>query len=297
MTSWRAVELQCGDARLRLLPELGGMVDALYLPTPVGVRNVIATAQKQDLPGNPEYRGTVLFPFPNRLRDGRYEFAGQEYRFDINEPATQTALHGLLNTYAADVVEDGQSLVASYQLDGSSKAYPFRVEVSLTYRLEETEGLSVAAKVVNKDANAIPLGIGWHPYFSLGVALEECRLQLPEVSRVEIDERMLPTDEKVADARFMQPATLAAQQLDSCFELTESARNSVNFTSKQAGFGLQVWQEAMPFVQVYTPVDRQSLAIEPVSCNIDALNTGDGLTVLGSGQTFECAYGVRVIEP
>jgi aldose 1-epimerase len=40
--------------------------------------------------------GTPLIPWPNRLRDGRYTFDGVDYQVALTEPATRTAIHGLL---------------------------------------------------------------------------------------------------------------------------------------------------------------------------------------------------------
>src|SRR5918995_4657374 len=41
------------------------------------------------------FAGKPLMPWPNRLRDGRYEFEGREHRVKVTEPETATALHGL----------------------------------------------------------------------------------------------------------------------------------------------------------------------------------------------------------
>src|SRR5580698_2030708 len=41
-------------------------------------------------------RGAVLAPWPNRLADGRYEFAGVEHQLPLSEPSSATAIHGLL---------------------------------------------------------------------------------------------------------------------------------------------------------------------------------------------------------
>ena len=43
-----------------------------------------------------DYRGKVLVPWPNRIRDARYVFRGTEYRTAISEPERGGALHGLV---------------------------------------------------------------------------------------------------------------------------------------------------------------------------------------------------------
>src|SRR6185312_8485410 len=42
------------------------------------------------------FRGKVLAPWTNRLRDGRYAFAGAERRVALSEPERGCALHGLV---------------------------------------------------------------------------------------------------------------------------------------------------------------------------------------------------------
>jgi aldose 1-epimerase len=41
-------------------------------------------------------RGQPLIPWPNRLRDGRYVWDGQEHQVALSEPERSYAIHGLL---------------------------------------------------------------------------------------------------------------------------------------------------------------------------------------------------------
>src|ERR671937_409409 len=41
------------------------------------------------------FAGKPLMPWPNRLRDGRYEFDGGDYRVALTEPEDGNALQGL----------------------------------------------------------------------------------------------------------------------------------------------------------------------------------------------------------
>ena len=40
-------------------------------------------------------RGQLLLPWPNRIEDGQYEFAGRVHQTPLTEPARHNALHGL----------------------------------------------------------------------------------------------------------------------------------------------------------------------------------------------------------
>ncbi len=298
------LELRAGQACLTLEPAFGGMINGLVLPTPVGARDVIAAIARDECSVNPGFRGAVLFPFPNRLRDGRYQCGGRDYQFALNEPALNNALHGFLYRSEAQVevgpqVQGASSVSLVYAFDGSDPGYPFKVRVQLDYVLYPAGELEVCMSVANQDAHAIPVGIGWHPYFSLGVDLDDCRLEFPMARRALVDERMLPTGQSEKDARFIGGAGLAGVELDNCFVFDgQNGRVSARFESEKSGFGLELWQQAgergMNFMQVYTSPDRKSLAVEPMSCGIDAFNTGEGLVNLEPGQTFSGVFGVRV---
>src|SRR5438309_10696060 len=41
-------------------------------------------------------RGQPLLPWPNRIRDGRYSFAGADYQLPINELARDSEIHRLV---------------------------------------------------------------------------------------------------------------------------------------------------------------------------------------------------------
>lgn len=298
-----SLELAAGQASLTLYPQYGGVINALVMPTAQGPKHVMAGVAPEQLPENPGYRGVALFPFPNRLRDGRYEFAGREYRFDINEASTQTALHGFLFQLSAQVndetrTEDSHGVTLVYDCDGRHPGYPFKARVEMTYTLRASGALEVVMAVKNTDTLAIPVGLGWHPYYTLGRSVDECVLQMPPARRVMIDERMLPTGEQVEETRFVTPAALGETAFDDCFEL-DAGRQQAVLWSEQDSFGLSVWQEAgtenMNFMQLYIPPDRQSMAIEPMSCGIDAFNTGAGLVVLQPGQGYRAVFGVQPI--
>ncbi|UTF58718.1 aldose 1-epimerase [Gilvimarinus sp. DA14] len=298
--------LEAGEARLSLEPGYGGMINELIVPTLHGARNVIAGIERSECASNPGYRGAVLFPFPNRLRDGRYHFGGRELMFAVNEADLNNALHGFLHRTPAKVAKqttagDISSATLVYAVDGSEPGYPFKAEVRMVYQLSAEGALRVEMMVENLDSQPIPVGLGWHPYYTLGESIDNCSLQLPEVERVLVDARLLPTGERVVDSRFHAAVNLAGVELDNCFVLgPEATQASAVFASESGGFGLQLWQQTGPrglnFMQVYTSPDRKSLAVEPMSCGIDAFNTGEGLVVIKPGQVYSGVFGVRVYE-
>jgi len=55
---------------------------------------------------SPGGRGQLLMPWPNRLRDGAYRFAGRDLRLPLSEPARHNASHGLVRWAAWSREED-----------------------------------------------------------------------------------------------------------------------------------------------------------------------------------------------
>jgi aldose 1-epimerase len=59
--------------------------------------------------------------------------------------------------------------------------------------------------------------------------------------------------------------------------------------------------EAFPFAMVFTGDTlapdrrRRGLAVEPMTCAADALNSGDGLVVLAPGERFTGRWGITAL--
>jgi aldose 1-epimerase len=54
-------------------------------------------------------RGQLLVPWPNRIRDGRYAWEGEEQRLALTEPAASHAIHGLARWTEWNVEPLGES--------------------------------------------------------------------------------------------------------------------------------------------------------------------------------------------
>src|SRR5262249_30138057 len=87
-------------------------------------------------------RGQVLMPWPNRLRDGQFEWAGQHLQTALTEPEHHNAIHGLVRWTPWTVVEENASTV---RLD--YRLYPqpgwlWILDLSMSYTLSD-RGLEV----------------------------------------------------------------------------------------------------------------------------------------------------------
>ena len=81
-------------------------------------------------------RGQLLVPWPNRLRDGRYNWRGRELQLALSEPERSNAIHGLARWMPWSVV--GRSPVGcTLQLElPPEPGYPFQLLLDVAYRLD-----------------------------------------------------------------------------------------------------------------------------------------------------------------
>ena len=245
------------------------------------------------------FRGKVLLPWPNRIRDARYIFEGAEHRVAISEPERDNALHGLVlwaNWRPLRHSSDDVSL--GYMLH-PQPGYPFTLELEVEYRLTAA-GIEVTLRATNRGATTAPFGAGFHPYVSLaGTRLDDARLELPARTRVPVDERLLPTGAPVAiedteyDFRRLRP--IGALALDTCFGDLERGPDGLARATLVAGAderAVTVWMdEHFRFIHVYT--SRAGVAVEPMTCAPDAFNSGDGLLALVPGASFAGRWGLN----
>ncbi len=279
-----------------IVPQYGACMIGLYFNN----QNVLdAYDTYESLIENKWSKNVLLFPFPNRLKNGKYQWEGIEYLFEKNNVATGNAIHGFGKNVPMRVTEvlmdKSASLTCTYTYDGWHTGYPFPFDFSITYEMDDTNGLQVTMEVVNLHTSAIPWGMGWHPYFKIAAKVDDLILHMPACDLISIDDKMLPTGHKVKYTAFETQQKINDTILDNGFHLNDTnGKAVVNIENK--GVHLRYWQETghqkWNFLQVFTPPHRESIAIEPMTCNIDAFNNQDGLIVLESGDIMAAKFGV-----
>lgn len=253
------------------------------------------------------YGNPILFPFPNRIRNGTWQFEGETYRFD-KPPDSPTTIHGLLLNQPYQVEshitnEDGATLVCSLNsLDfpDVGRQYPFPFRIEITYTLKDTV-LTMGIAIKNTGDRNMPMGFGIHPYFSVDLGTEanaaEAVITVPAAKYWELDDVLVPTgvQHDVADAldlRNGQP--FAKLKLDHVFtdvQLVEGVSRCL-IENKDTGYGMVMESDAQfRELVVYTPPDRDAICFEPYTCPTDAINLetrriSAGVIVLAPDETF-----------
>ena len=237
------------------------------------------------------FKGCKLSPFVCRLADGKYTFASQEYRVEKSLPAKH-ALHGLLYDKAFDVLETHQSQTEAsirmqYAYRGDDPGYPFDYDCVVKWTLQADNRLTVETSCINRDSGLIPMQDGWHPYFTFGKPLDELQLEFQAREVVEFNDELVPTGERSEYTRFSALEPLGNQEFDNCFSLNfDTCMPLCVLRDPQSRLQLEIHpHQSYPYLQIYTPPHRRSIAIENISGAPNAFNNGMGVQTLESGET------------
>jgi len=251
-------------------------------------------------------RGQVLAPWPNRLGDGTYEFAGRVGVAGLNEPDRHNALHGLVCWMPWVVTHPDGSVARCTCCLAPQPAYPWWLEFRVDYAVSPG-ALKITTTAHNPGEETVPFALGFHPYFAPGPAgLDRSRLSLPCRRHVIVDERLLPVGaEPVEESAVPSIATgipLAGVRLDDDFTdlvVDPDGRWRAHFSPSGNG-DVVVWGDSVfGHIQCYTadtldPDDRRAaVAIEPMTCPPDALRSGVDIIALAPGESFQGSWGIE----
>lgn len=247
------------------------------------------------------FKSAKLNPFVCRLAKGKYSFNNQEYiidKFYLNGEA----IHGLLYDALFSIIDSGADdnsafVTLQYQYEKKDEGFPFNYTCAITYRLQPDGRLSVETIIQNNDAFSIPVCDGWHPYFALGEKIDELSFAMNAEKMVEFNDNLLPTGNIISYKKFQEPELFKDTFLDNCFLLNETGNPACILKNDQTGLQLTIeTDKSYPYLQIYTPPHRNSIAIENLSAAPDAFNNKIGLIILAPGESvaFKTSYNLAI---
>jgi aldose 1-epimerase len=252
--------------------------------------------------------GIVLVPWPNRVRDGRWSLDGAVQQLDISEPAKGNASHGLLRNTGYRVTDRTDDAITLSATVFPQHGYPFHLDTSVRYALTPT-GLEIVHGVRNVGARTAPFGVGCHPYLRVGdTAMRDLVVTVSGTRMLETDERSLPVREVPVEGTpqdLRRGAALRDLQLDTAYTGLETVDGRVRHRLT-APDGTAVELAADPvfaWTQVFTnPVYDtddgriDAVAVEPMTCPPDALNSGTDLLRLEPGEQWVGGWSISLIS-
>lgn len=290
----------------QIIPECGAILNAFTANNKGNFMNVVesyASAQDFKINVTKGFLGTKLSPFVCRLNKGAYHFGDKNYKME-NFYHGQNALHGKL--YDKEFIVSGESsnelhasVTMKYEYRAEDAGYPFNYDCIVTWQLEKENKLLVTTECINQDKGLIPIQDGWHPYFTLGDTIDNLQLEFQSGEMVEFNEDLIPTKKLLPYHDFNSLKKIGNTFFDNCFALTVDACQPLCvLRNHDAGIEIEIHPDrSYPYLQIYTPPHRRSIAIENISGAPDAFNNGMGFATLEPGESalFKTIYKITIL--
>lgn len=256
----------------------------------------------------PSHHGIpILFPFPNRIRGGKYHWEGRDYEIPPSSAAydpTGNAIHGFCLDRPWRVTDQGEDFaVGEFRLsiDAPDRLplWPGDCLIEVRYKLNGSR-LRADVRIANTSETAIPWGFGTHPYFRVPLdaasAPSDCLVQAPGAEELELVD-CLPTGRRIPIRRekdLRDGAYFDQLAMDDILTGLDVPGDVVECLIMDERAGLQVAQRTPVVFRelvVYTPPHRQAVCLEPYTCITDAINmqpqgVDAGLRTLPPGGEF-----------
>ena len=97
-------------------------------------------------------------PWPNRLRDGRYEFDGETFQVPLSEPEKMNAIHGFLRWEHWHITERSDDRVVMEHTLHPRAGYPFALHVAVEYSLDDA-GLTSTVDRHQRGTSPLPVRV------------------------------------------------------------------------------------------------------------------------------------------
>ncbi len=252
-------------------------------------------------------RGQTLVPWPNRVKDGRWAWRGEQRQLALTEPEQHNAIHGLVRWLSWRPVEQSATSLGIACAVNPQPGYPWSLRVRNDYRLGD-DGIVVRTEITNVGVEAAPVAAGSHPYLTVGTdRVDAAVLHLPADTWLPTGEQQIPVGREPVDGTdydFRAPRPIGATEIDYTF--TDLARDGdgrfrLRLAKPDDSAGVTFWVGPdYPFVEIFTgdalPDDsrrRQGLGVEPMTAPPNALATGECLVVLEPQQSWSGEWGIH----
>ncbi|MBU1101258.1 MAG: aldose 1-epimerase [Bacteroidetes bacterium] len=292
------------DEYLSIVPRYGGNINDMVLQKNGKLYPIIAGYKTVDeFEKHEYYRNSKLLPFTNRLKNGNYSFEGKNYQLPINEEDLNNTLHGFFykrefEIAEREVCEEYGKLILKTLYNSELEGYPFKFSAELSYEFSSENGLILTTKIVNKCEELIPIGDGWHPYFTFGGKVDDLFLKVPKGVVNLLDSQNIPTGNQMPCERFIKSEKIEDYLLDTGLSLETDNDALTEIYNPEENVTIILWQKTghrlYNYLQVFIPPDRMSIAVEPMTCNANALNNKDGLIILSPGEKITTVCGIQL---
>jgi aldose 1-epimerase len=278
----------------------------LYFPSPdlAAFKN----SRRPGLNGIP-----FLAPWANRISGGGFWADGKRYLFNsdlgsVHVGSDGIAIHGMLTSSplweVTEVKADRKSAHVTSRLPFWKYPelianWPFTHEYEMTYTLADG-GLQVSTTVKNLSAEAMPVVLGFHPYFNIpDVPRAEWIAHIAARKHIETDARLVATGEYTAND-LPEQVSLKNHTFDDGFtDLVRAKDGHATFSVQAGAKKIQViYGPKYQVAVVYAPPGQNYICFEPMTAITNGVNLAhDGkyseLETVAPGATWQESFWVR----
>lgn len=264
-------------------PTLGGTIVSLTLGP--DLHQILGNDTKEELEDNPLFRGRILFPFNDRIPDGKYTFEGKKYQLPINCSEDGSAIHGFMYNKEVSILKQTKTEALFVWRTGKDKiqGYPFDISLLTKIKLHHG-GVKISFTVKNEGTIPAPYALGWHSYF---ITNPSSILQARYPYYFEIDKNFLAIGDGVPSIGskfdFLKGSSFSDLFLDHSFCAPQDGTTIL----KNKDYAIKIVQENFAYTQLFIPPDKKSIAIEPISSKSNSFNS-DNVLILMPGEEY-CA--------
>ena len=283
------------NTHFSIIPELGGAINNFSVNGEqilVGANNLYEI-QNQTIKA---FAGAQLFPFPNRIKNGKFKIGIKDFQLPVNEPLLNNSLHGLIYNKAFNVVlvdENKGVIKLRYEYKKENNGYPFHVQIENSYQLTKN-ALIIKTSLLNKGNASIPVGHGWHPYFKSTQNIGKSKLQIYSNEYFELDRQFIPTGKKIKDNTFLKVHQIGTTKFDQCYEIEPSKDLIAKLINPQKKLTISLLAKGYPYLQIYIPPNRDCIALEPQTALPDTFNNKIGCIELSPVEPHHFIFEIRV---
>jgi aldose 1-epimerase len=254
-----------------------------------------------------------LAPWANRISGGGFWADGKRYLFNSNLGSVHVdsngiAIHGMLTGSplweVADVRADRKSAHVTCRLPfwkypELMANWPFAHEYEMTYTLTDGD-LKVSTMVRNLSTEAMPIVLGFHPYFNIpDVPRTESTVHIAARKHVETDARLVATG-AFTPSNLPDEVSLKEHTFDDGFtDLVRDTEGRATFSVQAGDKKIQVvYGPKYQVAIVYAPPGQNYICFEPMTAITDGINLAhDGkyseLQTVAPGATWQESFWVR----
>jgi aldose 1-epimerase len=290
-----AVSLAAGDLRAVFLPHSGMLAASLQYRGHELLRRIEdleVAKRKGSTAGIP-----LLYPWANRLGALHYRAAGRKVDLDrasafLHFDDHGLAMHGVpwgqLSWTADEVRQDYLRARLEWKRPELLAVFPFPHRLEITAAVSPTS-LQLRTELSADSQSPVPISFGFHPYFGIpSVTRDHWRLQLPAMKKLQLDQRGIPTGPPQSFGPYDN--SLGQNSFDDGFALLDK---TATFSLSGGDWNITIrFLEGFSYAQVFAPLGKEFIALEPMTAPANALISGDGLRILEPGGQFVASFRI-----